>query len=208
MEDKYDFIFKIILIGDSGCGKTCIIDRYRNNNYNPCRNVTIGVEFGCKNVTLNLEKNINITINSHFWDTSGQEIFKPITKAYYKNAAGIILCYDTTNYKSFNGLDNWLTDIRKECSHDTVIMLIGTKIDLEQSKCIETEIGRKFAYENNILFYEVSSKKDINIRDAFNTLLSEIYYKYENGTIKSGIKHINNNLIFVPEKKCKFCCYL
>lgn len=207
MEDKYDFIFKIILIGDSGCGKTCIIDRYRNNNYNPCSGITIGVEFGCKNVTLNLEK--NVTINTQFWDTSGQEIFKPITKIYYKSAAGIILCYDTTNYMSFNSLEKWLSDIRKECSPDTVIMLIGTKIDLEHSKCIETEVGKKFAYENNILFYEISSKKDININNAFNTLLSEIYYKYKNGTIKSGIKHINNKkLIYVPEKKCKFCCYL
>lgn len=216
VDHHYDLIFKIIFVGDSGVGKTCLMEKYCNDNFNMHHDLTIGVEFCIKFTEFTLSNNKKIKIKSQFWDTAGQESFKSITKSYYRNVAAVILCYDTTNLQTFNHLTNWISDIKKECATDTILMLAGTKIDLENLRVIKTEQGEKFASDHNMAFYEVSAKKNINIENLFDTLILKIYNDYINGKIKNGIREYgmnqiifnsrNNNTKDTNKSRFKFFC--
>lgn len=202
----YDFLFRIIIIGDSGVGKTCLLDKYCNNHFSSNHDATVGIEFGTKTTKFNF-KGKNIIIRSQFWDTAGQEAFRSITKSYYRNVAGVILCYDTTQRFSFDHLNHWINVIKKECPQDSKIMLVGTKIDMKDQKSVSTEEGEIFARDNNMLFFEVSSKKDILVNEMFEIFLTEIYKGYINGIITSGIKNLGDmQMNFNLATDCK--CYI
>jgi len=205
---NHHLTFKIILIGDSGVGKTCLIDKFCHDHFNPLHEITIGVEFGSRVVNLELPDK-NIRVKCQFWDTAGQEMFKSITRSYYRGVAGIILCYDMTRTETFYRLNTWLQDIRRECDPGSKIILIGTKLDLYHLKKISTEEGQKYAKENNMLFYEVSAKTGINIKDAISKLIHEIYNGYIAGAITNGVKDVNDVRVCINQKKIpenKKCC--
>ena len=205
----FQYVFKIILIGDTGVGKTCLINRFCLNNFCPTHDITIGVEFGSKIIQIE-DQEKNLGIKAQFWDTAGQEIFRSIVRSYYRSAAGVILCYDITQYPTYDSLPKWIEIIKTECDIGTQIMLVGTKTDLEFKRSVKKEEGQKIADEHGMLFCEVSSKNDISgVQKCFSNLMNSIYDSYKKGSIKTGIR--DHYLILTDDDKKtkktkKSCC--
>ncbi|XP_031561626.1 ras-related protein Rab-10-like [Actinia tenebrosa] len=170
MAKKFDLFFKLLLIGDSGVGKTCIIFRFADNTFNPSFISTIGIDFKIKTLEIGGKK-----IKLQIWDTAGQERFHTITTAYYRGAMGIILVYDVTSEKSFSNISKWLKKIEDHANEDVKRMLIGNKCDVPPEKrVISTERGEQLASYHSITFMETSALSNINIEKAFLTLTEEI----------------------------------
>ncbi|XP_016140850.1 ras-related protein Rab-13-like isoform X2 [Sinocyclocheilus grahami] len=138
MAKKYDFLFKLLLIGDSGVGKTCLIIRFAEDNFNSTYISTIGIDFKVKTIEFEGKK-----VKLQVWDTAGQERFKTITTAYYRGAMGIILVYDITDEKSFENIQNWMKSIKENASVGVSRMLMGNKCDIEAKRKVSKEIGEK-----------------------------------------------------------------
>ena len=158
----YDYLFKLLLIGDSGVGKTCILFRFSEDAFNSSFISTIGIDFKIRTIELD-EKKIKLQI----WDTAGQERFRTITTAYYRGAMGILLVYDITQAKSFANIKTWIKNIEEHASGDVEKMIIGNKCDMNDKRAISTEDGQKLANEYSVPFMETSAKKNINIEEAF-----------------------------------------
>merc|ERR1712199_65665 len=122
---SYAYLFKYIIIGDTGVGKSCLLLQFTDRRFQPIHDLTIGVEFGARMITID-EKNIKLQI----WDTAGQESFKSITRSYYRGAAGALLVYDITRRDTFSHLTRWLEEVRQNGNPDIMVMLIGNKADL------------------------------------------------------------------------------
>lgn len=168
----YDLLFKLLLIGDSGVGKTCVLFRFSDDAFNTTFISTIGIDFKIKTVELNGKK-----IKLQIWDTAGQERFHTITTSYYRGANGIMLVYDITNPKSFDNISKWLRNIEEHASEDVERMLLGNKCDMEEKRMISKERGEQISREHGIKFYETSAKNNINIEKAFITLATDILNK-------------------------------
>uniref|UniRef100_A0AAY4AN69 Ras-related protein Rab-13 n=1 Tax=Denticeps clupeoides TaxID=299321 RepID=A0AAY4AN69_9TELE len=138
MAKKYDFLFKLLLIGDSGVGKTCLIIRFAEDNFNSTYISTIGIDFKVKTIDVDGKK-----VKLQIWDTAGQERFKTITTAYYRGAMGIILVYDITDEKSFENIQNWMKSIKENASAGVSRMLLGNKCDIETKRKVPKEVGVK-----------------------------------------------------------------
>ena len=174
-EDDYDYIIKIVLIGDSGVGKTNILSRYISNKFNLNSTSTVGVEFQSKIVKIN-DKKIKIQI----WDTSGQERYKSITSSYYKGAKGAFVVYDITQESTFKNADTWIGEIKANSSEDVLIVLIGNKNDLENERKISLAEATKKAEQNKIFFCETSALQATNIDHAFNLMIEQLAQKLVN----------------------------
>ena len=164
-EDEYDFIFKILLLGDSNVGKSSLISRYVDGLWSDVFVPTIGVDFKVKTLEIG-NKNIKMQI----WDTAGQERFRNIISSYFRGSHGILLIYDITNKNSFNNLQDWLEVIENNANKNVLKILIGNKNDLEEDRQIKTEEGQSFANRNNMQFIETSAKTNTNVTDAFEAL--------------------------------------
>ena len=189
--EKKEFLYKILLLGDSSVGKTCFLLRYTENTFQEIHMSTIGLDYKLKNVQMEDGKMVKIQI----WDTAGQDRFRSITKNYYKGAHGIILLYDVTNKNSFNNVRNWIGQIKEEVSEKVSIILVGNKVDDEEHRVVKTEEGEKIANEFKLMFFECSAKSGINIDTTFNELIKKTVENYskvkENGETlkrKSGKK--------------------
>ena len=136
--------------------------RYIHGGFNEEFKTTIGVEFGSKSVTIN-KKIYKIQI----WDTAGQETFRSITRAYYKNSVCACIVYDITNRQSFLDIKSWVDDCKKQSPKTVLLVLIGNKIDLDEQREVSYEEGKKFAEENGMLFYETSAKSGDNVENVF-----------------------------------------
>eukprot|EP01120_Amphizonella_sp_Union-15-10_P016528 TRINITY_DN8762_c0_g1_i2.p1 TRINITY_DN8762_c0_g1~~TRINITY_DN8762_c0_g1_i2.p1 ORF type:complete len:225 (-),score=42.05 TRINITY_DN8762_c0_g1_i2:95-721(-) len=158
----YEYIFKYIIIGDTGVGKSCLLYQFTDHRFLPDTQHTIGVEFGTRTVDV-LGKKVKLQI----WDTAGQERFRAVTRSYYRGAAGALLVYDITRRSTFNHLTSWLTDTRNLTNPNTVIMLIGNKKDMESHRDVTHEEAKAFAEENGIIFLEASAKTGEKVEDAF-----------------------------------------
>nr|XP_002129883.1 ras-related protein Rab-10-like [Ciona intestinalis] len=181
----YDLLFKLLLIGDSGVGKTCVLFRFSDDAFNTTFISTIGIDFKIKTVELNGKK-----IKLQIWDTAGQERFHTITTSYYRGANGIMLVYDITNTKSFENISKWLRNIEEHASEDVEKMLLGNKCDMEDKRMISKERGEMIAKEHGIKFYETSAKNNINIETAFIALATDILHKTpvkETGAGSAGV---------------------
>ena len=172
---SYDFLFKLILIGDSGVGKTCMMFRFSNDFFQTAFIPTIGIDFRIKTVLLR-----NKRIKLQIWDTAGQERYDTMTTSCYRGAVGIILVYDITNYTSFNNIPKWLKAIQEHANEDVEKMLIGNRCDKEDERVIPKERGEGIAKENNILFFETSAKTGVNIDYAFTEFVEAIMDKTMN----------------------------
>ena len=162
MSLSYSYLLKYIIIGDSAVGKSNILLRYAHEKFNEDYQATIGVEFGAKNVEIN-----NKTFRIQIWDTAGQENFRSITRAYYKNSVCAIIVYDITNKESFNNIQNWIEDCKNQCPKTIFFVLVGNKNDLEKERKVSFDEGKKFADSNDILFFESSAKTGNNVEDIF-----------------------------------------
>ena len=172
--DNYDVIYKIVLVGDSGVGKTNMMLRYLNKEFNKDSKATVGVEFGAKNTTI--EGKI---VKGQIWDTAGQERYRAITSAYYKGAKGAFVVYDISQRETFDSVDRWISELRSNTDERMVILLIGNKSDLEDKRAVKKEEGEDKARENEIAFLETSALTTDNIEKAFNEILNKVYEAYK-----------------------------
>jgi len=165
----YDYLIKLLLIGDSGVGKSCLLLRFSDDSFTPSFITTIGIDFKIRTIELEGKR-----IKLQIWDTAGQERFRTITTAYYRGAMGILLVYDVTDDKSFANIRNWIRNIEQHASENVNKILIGNKCDLVDKKVIDTARGKALADEYGIKFMETSAKNSINVDDAFTTLARDI----------------------------------
>ncbi|XP_071451356.1 ras-related protein Rab-10 [Hetaerina americana] len=168
----YDLLFKLLLIGDSGVGKTCILFRFSDDAFTSTFISTIGIDFKIKTVELRGKK-----IKLQIWDTAGQERFHTITTSYYRGAMGIMLVYDITNEKSFENIVKWLRNIDEHANEDVEKMILGNKKDMVDKRVVSTERGIAIAREHGIRFMETSAKENLNISQAFDELAEAILDK-------------------------------
>ena len=178
-EDNYDYIYKIVLVGDSGVGKTNLLLRYLKNKFDQNSKATVGVEFGSKNITID-----NSIVKAQVWDTAGQERYRSITSAYYKGSHGALVVYDVTKIESFNNVDKWISDLRNNTDEKLVIILIGNKIDLDKERTVKTEEGQEKSNENELAYIETSALDSRNVEKAFESIVTKIHKTYINDNIK------------------------
>lgn len=158
----YSYLFKYIIIGDSAVGKSCLLLQFTDKRFRKEHDLTIGVEFGAKSLTLD-DKVLKLQI----WDTAGQENFRSITRSYYRGAISAFLVYDVTKRESFEHLTNWIEEARHNGNQHMSIMLIGNKTDLDTDRVVSTTEGETFARQNGILFMETSALSGTNVDEAF-----------------------------------------
>eukprot|EP00013_Stygamoeba_regulata_P027521 CAMPEP_0177652016 /NCGR_PEP_ID=MMETSP0447-20121125/12876_1 /TAXON_ID=0 /ORGANISM="Stygamoeba regulata, Strain BSH-02190019" /LENGTH=213 /DNA_ID=CAMNT_0019155175 /DNA_START=49 /DNA_END=690 /DNA_ORIENTATION=- len=175
---SYEFIFKYIIIGDMGVGKSCLLHNFTEGKFIPDSPHTIGVEFGTRIIEV-MGKKIKLQI----WDTAGQERFRAVTRSYYRGAAGALLVYDITRRPTFNHLTSWLTDARNLTSPNTVIMLVGNKKDLESQRDVSYEEASAFAEENGLIFLETSAQSGENVEESFLKTAGMIYQNVQDGSV-------------------------
>lgn len=169
-EDTYDYLFKTVLIGDSGVGKSNLLSRFTKNEFNLESKTTIGVEFATKSIV-----NDSKVIKAQIWDTAGQERYRAITSAYYRGAVGALLVYDICKPSSFENVERWLKELRDHADSHVVVMLVGNKTDLRHLRAVKQEEGASFAQKHNLFFLETSALDASNVELAFQKILSEIY---------------------------------
>uniref|UniRef100_A0ACD5Y0L0 Uncharacterized protein n=1 Tax=Avena sativa TaxID=4498 RepID=A0ACD5Y0L0_AVESA len=177
---QYAYLFKFIVVGDTGVGKSCLMLQFTDKRFQPVHDLTIGVEFAYRMVTIDNKK-----IKLHVWDTAGQEAFRSITRSYYRGAAAALLVYDITRRETFNHLATWLEDVRQHAdwNNKVTIMLVGNKTDLPHKRVVSTEEGEEFARDNGLAFIETSAKTPHNVDQAFVDTAAMVYGKIQEGAI-------------------------
>lgn len=174
MAKTYDYLFKLLLIGDSGVGKTSVLFRFSEDAFNTTFISTIGIDFKIRTIEMDGKR-----IKLQIWDTAGQERFRTITTAYYRGAMGIILVYDVTDTKTFENIKNWIRNIEENASADVEKILLGNKCEVEEKRQVSKEKGECLAVEHGIKFLETSAKTGTNVEEAFLTLARDIKTKTE-----------------------------
>eukprot|EP00053_Salpingoeca_punica_P023482 m.10288 g.10288 ORF g.10288 m.10288 type:complete len:216 (-) comp5173_c0_seq1:513-1160(-) len=169
-DDEYDFLFKVVLIGDSGVGKSNLLSRFTRNEFNLESRSTIGVEFATRSIQVDSK-----TIKAQIWDTAGQERYRAITSAYYRGAVGALLVYDIAKHMTYENVERWLKELRDHADSNIVIMLVGNKADLRHLRAVTTDEAKQFAVKNNLSFIETSALDATNVEQAFVNILTEIY---------------------------------
>jgi len=192
MAERYNYLFKFIIIGDAATGKSCLLHRFIDNKFMRDSTHTIGVEFGSK--IINIQGN---NIKLQIWDTAGQERFRSVTRSYYRGAAGALLVYDITSRESYNHLSTWLEDARTLASAGIVIILVGNKKDLEDEREVTFIEASRFAQENNLMFLETSALTGDNVEEVFLKCARSIFSKVEAKAVDpkdSGSGIVENNM--------------
>lgn len=175
---SYSYLFKYIIIGDTGVGKSCLLLQFTDKRFQPVHDLTIGVEFGARMISC-----ADTQVKLQIWDTAGQESFRSITRSYYRGAAGALLVYDVTRRDTFQHLGRWLEEAKQHAQPSMVILLIGNKNDLEHRRAVSTDEGKAFADANGLLFLETSAKTAYNVEQAFLNTAEEIHSKIQAGEI-------------------------
>lgn len=216
-EEEYDYLFKIVLIGDSGVGKSNLLSRFTRNEFNLESKSTIGVEFATRSVQCESK-----VIKAQIWDTAGQERYRAITSAYYRGAVGALLVYDIVKHVTFENVERWLRELREHADSHIVIMLVGNKCDLRHLRAVPTEEAKAFAMKNDLSFMETSALDATNVELAFQQILGEVLHVVTKSTMKSPTgedgrtqpawKPSDTQAVVVsdptqdPPKKKKGCC--
>ncbi|KAH8631970.1 Ras GTPase Rab11 [Alternaria alternata] len=157
----------VVLIGDSGVGKSNLLSRFTRNEFNLDSKSTIGVEFATRSIQVDAK-----TIKAQIWDTAGQERYRAITSAYYRGAVGALLVYDISKHQTYENVTRWLKELRDHADSNIVIMLVGNKSDLRHLRAVPTEEAKQFASENNLSFIETSALDASNVELAFQNILT------------------------------------
>ena len=209
---NFNYLLKYVIIGDSGVGKSNILLRYINDTFSEEFKATVGVEFGAKNLQVN-----GRIYRIQIWDTAGQENFRSIARAYYKNSVCACIVYDITNRNSFNSIQSWIDDCTKQTPKTILYILIGNKNDLKDRREVQYEEGAEFAKKRNMIFLETSAKTGNNINSIFDktvnqidkNILDNIYdLSNENCGIRQGIREGSFVLSVeqTKKKKKRKCC--
>ncbi|CAD8145176.1 unnamed protein product [Paramecium octaurelia] len=206
--DEFSYLFKIILIGDSGVGKTNLFNRLQYKDFQYDTRPTIGVEF--LNRTVREDGNL---IKCQIWDTAGQEKFRAITSAYYRGAKGVFVCYDVTKQGTYESTLRWMSEIKQYGDPNIVIMLVGNKIDLAEQRIVRTDEVSQFCEQNKVGYIETSALNNVNVELAFNQMVTEIY-KIVQGQKPISQTQLGINDVYVlkketqpdSSKKKKQCC--
>lgn len=179
-DETFDFLFKIVLIGDCGTGKTCVVQRFKNGTFIERHGNTIGVDFSMKTVMVDGKK-----VKLQIWDTAGQERFRTITQSYYRSANGVIIVYDITKRSSFLSVARWVEEVRRYSGNSVLLALVGNKADLESCREVEFEEAEALSqYMPEVLFVlEASAKDNSNIEEAFMCLATELKRRQDNGML-------------------------
>ncbi|CAL8294029.1 unnamed protein product [Boreogadus saida] len=181
MAKTYDYLFKLLLIGDSGVGKTCLLFRFSEDAFNTTFISTIGIDFKIRTIELNAKR-----VKLQIWDTAGQERFRTITTAYYRGAMGIMLVYDICNEKSFENIKNWIRNIEEHASSDVEKMILGNKCDISDRRQVSKDRGEKLAIDYGIKFLETSAKSSLNVEEAFYTIARDILQNLSTKTTEAS----------------------
>ena len=165
----YDYLFKVLLIGNSSVGKSSLLLRFVDNQWNDLFVPTIGVDFKIRTMEID-NKNVKLQI----WDTAGQERFKNITASYYRGAHGIFVVYDISDTESFKNINNWLIEIEKNANKNVYKILVGNKCDLDDKRTVSYQQGKELAETYGMQFIETSAKSNTNVDEAFHLLGREV----------------------------------
>jgi len=212
---KIDYVFKVVLIGDSAVGKSQILARFARNEFSLDSKATIGVEFQTRTLVIQHK-----SVKAQIWDTAGQERYRAVTSAYYRGAVGAMLVYDITKRQTFEHIPRWLEELRAHADKNIVIILIGNKTDLEDQRAVPTEDAKEFAEKEGLFFLETSALEATNVETAFVTVLTEIFNIVNRKNLVAGEDHQANGnpaslagkKILVPgpaqviPAKSKMCC--
>lgn len=177
-DEEYDYLFKVVLIGDSGVGKSNLLSRFTRNEFNLESKSTIGVEFATKSINVDGK-----VVKAQIWDTAGQERYRAITSAYYRGAVGALLVYDISKHITFENVERWLKELRDHAEPNIVVMLVGNKSDLRHRRTVPTEEAMAFAENNSLAFIETSALDSTGVEEAFRQILTEIYRLMSRKTI-------------------------
>ncbi|XP_074605626.1 ras-related protein ORAB-1-like [Brevipalpus obovatus] len=180
MNREYDYLFKLLLIGDSGVGKSSLLFRFADDTFSESLESTFGVDFMVK--TIDLE---GTRVKLQIWDTAGQERFRTITSLYYRGAHGVIVVYDVTKLASINNVKRWLDEVDRHASENVTKLLVGNKCDLHSERAVDYSSAKDFAEQLGIPFLETSAKNSTNVEQAFFTMAAEIKNKTVPGAIQS-----------------------
>ncbi|KAL2244409.1 ras-related protein RABA1f-like [Sesamum indicum] len=170
-DEDYDYLFKVVLIGDSGVGKSNLLSRFTKNEFSQESKSTIGVEFATRSIQVD-----DKVVKAQIWDTAGQERYRAITSAYYRGAVGALLVYDVTRNVTFQNVERWLKELRGHTDTNIVIMLVGNKADLRHLRAVPTQEAKDFAEREKTFFMETSALEALNVDQAFTEVLTQIYH--------------------------------
>ncbi|XP_064595726.1 ras-related protein Rab-8A-like [Liolophura sinensis] len=203
MPKPFDYLIKLLLIGDSGVGKTCILCRFADDSYNSTYITTIGIDFKVKTIELDGKR-----IKLQIWDTAGQERFRTITTAYYRGAMGILLVYDITSEKSFDDIKEWMANIEEHAADGVEKMILGNKCDMDEKRKIARERGTRLAINYGVKFTETSAKNNVNIDEAFTMLTKDIKRKLDRQTMIGSGEQFEDSIRLKSgsSKKSKCAC--
>jgi len=198
---SYDFLIKLLLIGDSGVGKSCLLLRFSDDSFTQSFITTIGIDFKIKTIELDGKR-----IKLQIWDTAGQERFRTITTAYYRVAMGILLVYDVTDEQSFQNIRNWIRNIEQHAADNVDKVLVGNKCDMTQEKVVDTARGQALADEYGIKFFEASAKGNINVVEAFTAMAKDIKKRLMDGGAASTAADNGTVKVATTTKPKTGCC--
>ncbi|KAF7129753.1 ras-related protein Rab11D [Rhododendron vialii] len=193
---KIDYVFKVVLIGDSAVGKSQILARFARNEFSLDSKATIGVEFQTRTLVIQHK-----SVKAQIWDTAGQERYRAVTSAYYRGAVGAMLVYDITKRQTFEHIPRWLEELRAHADKNIVIILIGNKTDLENLRAVPTEDAKEFAEKEGLFFMETSALEATNVETAFVTVLTEIFNIVNRKNLVAGEEQTNGNPASLAGKK-------
>ena len=195
MNTEYDHVFKILMVGDSGVGKSCMLLPFVDQEYNETYISTIGVDFRIKTVEMEGKK-----VKLMIWDTAGQERFRTITSSYYRGAQGVMIVYDVTSDRSFSNVKQWLSEIHRFAGENIEKVLVGNKSDQTSRKEVDYDTGKTLAEDLGIMFTETSAKNGNNIKQLFLSLASQILKNKQN-TLNDKKPQILDSSLFPKSKK-------
>ncbi|XP_060766887.1 ras-related protein Rab-43 isoform X2 [Neoarius graeffei] len=182
-DDSYDFVFKIVLVGDVGVGKTCVVQRFKKGTFIERQGNTIGVDFTMKTMEIQGKR-----IKLQIWDTAGQERFRTITQSYYRSTNGAIITYDITKKASFMAVPKWMEDVKKYGGSNIATLLVGNKSDLTEEREVSFEEARALALQLDFISaIETSAKDSSNVDEAFNKMAAELMLRHGGPVFRDSI---------------------